>query len=77
MTTTDTYRLTETPDDGRSSVSRSDVVRALLWTVLVISVVANTVASYGDAGLWVHLACGGVTALCAGTLLARKLRGRR
>ncbi|MEW2401679.1 hypothetical protein [Streptomyces sp. NPDC046862] len=77
MTTTDPYRLTGAPDDSPSGVSRSDVVRALLWTVLVISVVANTVASYGDAGLGVHLACGGVTALCAGTLVARKLRGRR
>jgi hypothetical protein len=34
-------------------------------------------ASYGGADTSVHLACGMVTALCAGTLVVRNLRGRR
>ncbi|MEV6588231.1 hypothetical protein [Streptomyces acidicola] len=79
-TDADPYRLTaadSTPGTASPAVSRGDVARTLLWILLVISVAANTVASIGGADLWVHLACGVVTALCAGTLAVRGLRGRR
>ncbi|GGZ88106.1 hypothetical protein [Streptomyces bluensis] len=87
---TDPYRLTATDDSpgtqspgtqspGTQSpaVSRGDVVRTLLWTVLVISAAVNLMASYAAAGIWLNLASGLVTLLSAGTLVARKLRGRR
>ncbi len=80
MTHTDSYRPTAVDTSvGTASpaVSRGDVVRTLLWTLVVISSVANMVASYASADVWVHLACGIVTAVCAGTLVARGLRGRR
>ena len=78
LTHTDPYRLTTTPDDDASTgVSRGDVVRTLLWSVVVISAVANTVASYGGSGTALHLASGIVTVLAAGTLVVRSLRGRR
>ena len=58
-------------------VSRADLVRFLLWLLLVLSVVANTVASSAGAGLGTHLACGAVTALTAAVLVVRRLKGRR
>jgi hypothetical protein len=45
--------------------------------VLVISVVGNSVASFGGAGIGVHLAFGVVTALCAAVLVVRGLRASR
>jgi hypothetical protein len=80
MSHPDPYRFTGPADDHaptRSGVSGSDVLRALLWTVLVISALANTVASYGDASTAVHLAFGVVTAACATALVLQRLRGRR
>jgi hypothetical protein len=88
MTNSDPYRLTTIPADGTHgthgthgttevALSRGDVVRTLLWSVAVISAVANMAASYGDAATWVHLVCGAVTVLSAGTLVVRNLRGRR
>ncbi|QXE35646.1 hypothetical protein KQY30_16650 [Streptomyces sp. GMY02] len=84
MAHTDPYRLTTAPTPtptatagGTSGVTRGDVVRTLLWTVVVISAVANTVASYGGVSTWVHLSCGTVTLLAASTLVVRSLRGRR
>lgn len=75
---TDPYRLTTTPaKDAPTGVSRGDVVRTLLWAVVVISAVANTVASYRGSGTALHLAFGIVTVLAAGTLVVRSLRGRR
>lgn len=65
------------PGTQPPAVSRADVVRTLLWTVLVISAATNMVASYAAAGIWLNLASGLVTLLSAGTLVARKLRGRR
>lgn len=77
----DPYRLTGpgTPhdDDPPPGVSRADLVRFLLWLLLVLSVVANTVASSAGAGLGTHLACGAVTALTAAVLVVRRLKGRR
>ncbi|WP_328564937.1 hypothetical protein [Streptomyces coelicoflavus] len=53
------------------------VARTVLWVVLVVSVVGNTVASYAGAGTWVHLAAGVVTAACATVLAVRRLRSGR
>ncbi|WP_329274583.1 hypothetical protein [Streptomyces sp. NBC_01451] len=88
MATADPYRLTTTPDtpdtpaDGTHAaaapaVTGGEVVRTLLWIVVVVSAVANSAATYADADTWVHLACGVVTLLSAGTLVVRHLRGRR
>jgi hypothetical protein len=85
MTYTDPYRLT---GDGRAAqhsgtaadaapVTLARVVRTLLWLVLVVSVVANTVASSVGAAIAVHLACGAVTACCVTGLVVQRLRGRR
>ncbi|WP_327345208.1 hypothetical protein [Streptomyces europaeiscabiei] len=81
MTTTDPYRLT-TPADGTHeasppAVTGGEVVRTLLWILVVVSAVANSAATYAEADTWVHLACGVVTLLGAGTLVVRHLRGRR
>ncbi|WP_314221787.1 hypothetical protein [Streptomyces zaehneri] len=67
---------TTTPDPA-DRLSSGDIARTLLWAVVVISAVTNMAASFGGAGTWVHLACGAVTVLCAGTLVVRNLRGRR
>ncbi|MEU3919635.1 hypothetical protein [Streptomyces sp. NPDC029004] len=81
MTTTDPYRLATPADRTHGAPSpaltRGEVVRTLLWIVVVISAVSNMAASYGNADTWVHLACGAVTVLGAGTLAVRNLRGRR
>ncbi|MER6104679.1 hypothetical protein ABT115_20740 [Streptomyces sp. NPDC001832] len=80
MTSTDPYRLTVVPGDTADTptgVPRGEVVRTLLWAVLVISAVANVAASYAGSGTSAHLACGVVTMLCAGALVVRNLRGRR
>ncbi|MDH6628262.1 hypothetical protein M2271_006094 [Streptomyces sp. LBL] len=58
-------------------LTRGEVARTLLWSVVVISAVANMAASFSGADTWVHLVCGMVTALCGGTLAVRALRGRR
>ncbi|MHC3470105.1 hypothetical protein ACYF6T_15470 [Streptomyces sp. 7R007] len=68
--------MTNTPS-ASSPVSRADLVRVLLWLLLVVSAVANMAASYAGSGLGVHLACGAVTALSAAVLVVRRLRGRR
>lgn len=44
---------------------------------MVASALTNMAASFGGADTWVHLVCGAVTVLCAGTLVVRNLRGRR
>ncbi|MFI1360741.1 hypothetical protein ACH4TV_45310 [Streptomyces sp. NPDC020898] len=84
MATTDPYRLTtpDTPADGpheasSPGVTGGEVVRTLLWIVVVVSAVANSAATYAEADTWVHLACGVVTLLAASTLAVRHLRGRR
>ncbi|MER7924262.1 MULTISPECIES: hypothetical protein [unclassified Streptomyces] len=58
-------------------LSARDIARTLLWTAVVASAVANMAVSFGGADTWVHLVCGAVTVLCAGTLAVRGLRGRR
>ena len=68
--------MTNTTDES-DRLTRGDVARTLLWIVVVVSAVANMVASLGGADTWVHLACGALTLLCGGTLAVRGLRGRR
>ncbi|MGW3107784.1 hypothetical protein [Streptomyces sp. NPDC001100] len=63
--------------DPADRIGAGDIARALLWVVVVASALANMAASFGGAGTWVHLVCGAVTVLCAGTLVVRNLRGRR
>jgi hypothetical protein len=77
MMQTDPYPVTGTPAGGPGGVARAGALRSVLWVVVVISTVANMAASYSGAHLWVHLACGLATVLCAGTLVVRNLRGRR
>ncbi|MCX5054037.1 MULTISPECIES: hypothetical protein [unclassified Streptomyces] len=78
MQNTDPYRLTSADSKPTTpALTRGDVLRTLLWSVVVMSAVANMAASYGEAATWVHLVCGAVTVLCAGTLVVRNLRGRR
>ncbi|MEV1066916.1 hypothetical protein [Streptomyces sp. NPDC050263] len=79
MTYTDPYHLT-TPHSSEApapGVTGADVVRVLLWAVLVISAVGNTVASYAAASTQIHVAIGAVTVLCVAGLVAQRLRGRR
>ncbi|MFF4471683.1 hypothetical protein ACFYZ3_19190 [Streptomyces sp. NPDC001599] len=64
-------------DAGPDAVSRGDVVRALLWAVVVLSAVANMALSFTGAATPLHLASGVVTVLAAGALVVRRLRGRR
>ncbi|CAM5579480.1 hypothetical protein SVIOM342S_07613 [Streptomyces violaceorubidus] len=63
--------------DGPDAVSRGDVLRTLLWAVVVLSAVANMALSFTGAATALHLASGVVTVLAAGTLVVRGLRGRR
>ncbi|AXL89558.1 hypothetical protein C4J65_15605 [Streptomyces sp. CB09001] len=65
------------PGDGPDAVSRGDVLRALLWAVVVLSAVANMALSFTGAAAPLHLASGVVTVLAAGALVVRGLRGRR
>ncbi|WP_062645012.1 hypothetical protein [Streptomyces maremycinicus] len=66
-----------TNPDPADRLSSGDIARTLLWMVVVTSALANMAASFGGADTWVHLVCGAVTVLCAGTLVVRNLRGRR
>ncbi|WP_159325042.1 hypothetical protein [Streptomyces tendae] len=65
------------PGEGPDAVSRGDVLRTLLWAVVVLSAVANMALSFTGAAAPLHLASGVVTVLAAGTLVVRGLRGRR
>ncbi|MEW2044934.1 hypothetical protein OHS71_20160 [Streptomyces sp. NBC_00377] len=69
--------MTKTTTADPDHLTRGEIARTLLWAVVVFSAVANMAASYGGADTWVHLVCGVVTVLCAGTLVVRNLRGRR
>ncbi|MCQ4204086.1 hypothetical protein M4J06_001777 [Streptomyces coelicoflavus] len=77
----DLYRLgapgAASASDGPGAVSRGDVLRTLLWAVVVLSAVANMALSFTGAATPLHLATGVVTVLAAGTLVVRALRGRR
>lgn len=75
----DPYRLTGTPpaDSRGAGTGGVDLTRTLLWTLLVLSAAANMATSYGGAAPWVNVTCGVVTLFSAGTLVVRRLRGRR
>ncbi|MFF7473526.1 hypothetical protein [Streptomyces sp. NPDC008092] len=75
----DPYRLTGTPpaDQRGGPADGVDLTRALLWSLLVLSAAANMATSYGGTDPWINVACGVVTLLSAGTLVVRRLRGRR
>lgn len=78
MATIDPHRLSvhdSHHDAPTPSVTRGEVTRVLLWLVLVISAVANMVASYSAVGVAVNLACGAVTGLAAIALVVRRLKG--
>ncbi|MFC9468854.1 hypothetical protein [Streptomyces coelicoflavus] len=62
---------------GPDAVPRGDVLRMLLWTVVVLSATANMVLSFTGAAVALHLASGVVTVLAVGALVVRALRGRR
>jgi uncharacterized membrane protein YgaE (UPF0421/DUF939 family) len=51
------------------------VLRGLVWLVLVVSVVGNSVSSFAGVSTTVHLVLGIATALCVAALIA--LRPRR
>lgn len=57
--------------------SRPGILRSLLWVVLVVSVVANTVTSFAGVPTAVQAGLGGVTALAVVALVAQHLRTRR
>ncbi|EHN71932.1 hypothetical protein ACWDF1_07825 [Streptomyces coelicoflavus] len=65
------------PGGGPDAVPRGDVLRMLLWTVVVLSAAANMVLSFTGAAVALHLASGVVTVLAVGALVVRALRGRR
>jgi hypothetical protein len=65
-----------TTPDPPDRLSSGDIARTLLWMVVVASALANMAAFFGGADTWVHLVCGAITVLCAGTLVVRNLRGR-
>jgi hypothetical protein len=69
------HTTTTEPEPDR--LGAGDIARTLLWIVVVASALTNMAASFGGADTWVHLVCGAVTVLCAGTLVVRNLRGRR
>ncbi|MFD8427220.1 hypothetical protein [Streptomyces coelicoflavus] len=78
----DPYRLgppqaAPAPGGGPDAAPRGDVLRMLLWTVVVLSAAANMVLSFTGAAVALHLASGVVTVLAVGALVVRALRGRR
>ena len=77
MARTDPYQLTSSPPPAAEPGGGVDLVRTLLWTLLVLSAAANMATSYGGVAPWVNVACGVVTLLSASVLVVRRLRGRR
>lgn len=83
MTATDPYRIADPAlscagtRPNADAPARTDVLRLVLWTLVVISAVGNMAASIMNAALWTHLLSGVVTLVCGGTLVARSVQGRR
>jgi hypothetical protein len=83
---TDPDRITIVPGgsgapDGRGAPEdddrRTGAGRALLWLLLVVSAVGNSVTSFGGVSTAVHLELGGLSALCIAALIVSHLRSRR
>lgn len=77
---TDPHRCataSEVPHAEAPVAFRGDIRRGLVWTLLVISVIGNCIASYGAVGIAPHLACGVVTAVCTVVLIVYRLRDGR
>jgi hypothetical protein len=53
------------------------LLRPLLWLMLAVSTVGNSVVSFGDAGTAVHLGFGVATMLCVIALIVHHLRAGR
>ena len=64
-------------DRTREVWTRATAQTQLLWTVLVIAVVANSIASIAGAGIVTQLTLGTVTGVCAVALALPYLRRRR
>jgi hypothetical protein len=56
---------------------RGSILRALTWTVLVISAIGNSVSSFGGAPSFVHFGFGAVTAICIVALSLQYLQQHR
>jgi hypothetical protein len=56
---------------------RTGTGRALLWLLLVVSAVGNSVTSFGGVSTGVHLGLGALSALSIVALLVSYLRARR
>lgn len=66
----DPYALHTDPAPTQPVAARGNPVRALLWTLLVLSVAANTITSFGVVSLAVSIALGVVTAATGITLIS-------
>ena len=75
---TDLYRITGAPQvpSPPSGAPRTTVLSAVLWIVLAVSAVGNSVSSLGGVPIAVHLGFGLVTAVCVAGLVAGHLRRR-
>jgi hypothetical protein len=62
--------------EAPAGTSRSDLLRTVLWAVLVVGAVGNMIASAAAASLLVHLALGAVSALALAGLVAQWTRTR-
>lgn len=71
----DPYRI-EAPAAAPSAVVPGSRLRALLWTLLALSVAGNSLASFGVLPVALTVAFGGVTAACVAALVVAHLRSR-
>ncbi|WP_222195982.1 hypothetical protein [Modestobacter italicus] len=72
----DPYALRTDPASTEPAAPRGNPLRALLWTLLVLSVAANTITSFGVVPLAVSIGLGVVTAATGITLISLHVRGR-
>ncbi len=77
---TNPYRTAGEPRHLRgagSSGARAGLVRALIWLLLAVGLVGNTVSSVVGAPTTVHLGFGVLTAVCVAALIAQRWWPRR
>ena len=70
----DPYRLQAA--DTAPPVLPGSPLRMLLWTLLALSVAANSLASFGVLPVSLTIAFGAVTALCVTALVVLHVRSR-